>query len=496
VFTKVRKLAGQSLIYTVGDMLNLGLAFLLIPLYTAYLTPADYGILAIATTLGSVLGVLYLQSLEATLSRFYYDYSDDDSRRGYYGTVWILMIGSGLAASLLIEAIGQPLSHFVFKDIPFVPYIRLVVWITFINNSSFLLLPALLRVQEKPGTFVALSLTSFLVNTALIIYFVVGEQRGALGNLEGRFLASLLLAVPVTILYLRQAKLHWSWPQAKASLQFALPLTPHLLSLWILNLSDRMVLQQYVSLNDVGIYSFGYQFASVLNLIVYSLASAMGPFFFKTAGQPQGPTILSRVSTYYWLITMVLGVGLAAIARDALIVITSRPAYHIAYQVVPWVVLGFIMRTFYLIFSSSLYYAKQVKSLAIVTVVSGLLNVGLNLLFVPQYGYMAAAVNTFIAYAFQSVIMYFMAQRAYTMPYEYIRIAKMSAVGIGIYFVAVALPIFPVWINLIVKVGVVASYPIWLTLIGFWTVDEIALLRRTVQRVATSFQKYGFGSTR
>jgi O-antigen/teichoic acid export membrane protein len=135
VFIEFRKLAGQSLIYSIGDMLNLGLAFLLIPLYTAYLTPADYGILAVTTTLGSVLSVLYLQSLDATLSRFYYDYSDNESRRGYYGTVWILMISSGLVAALLIEAIGQPLSLFVFKDIPFIPYIRLVVWITFVNNS-------------------------------------------------------------------------------------------------------------------------------------------------------------------------------------------------------------------------------------------------------------------------------------------------------------------------------------------------------------------------
>ena len=477
-------------------MLNMGLAFLLIPLYTAYLTPADYGILAVTTTLGAVLTVFYLQSLEAAFSRYYYEYTDDESRRGYFGTIWILMVGSGLAASLLIEALGQPLSHFVFKDIPYVPYIRLVVGITFIGNSSFLLFPALLRVREKPGAFVALSLASFLVNTALIIYFVVGEQRGALGNLEGRFLAGLLLAVPVTILYLRQAKLHWSWPQAKASLQYALPLIPHLLSLWILNLSDRMVLQNYVSLNDVGIYSFGYQIASVLNLIVYSLANAIGPFFFKTAGQPEGPKILSRVNTYYWLATMILGLGLAVIAKDALIVIASRPAYHIAYQVVPWVVLGFTMRAFYFVFSTCLYYAKQVKSLAIITVVSGLLNVGLNLLFVPQYGYMAAAVNTFIAYAFQSAIMYFLAQRAYPIPYEYIRVAKMSVVGIGIYFVAAALPVFPLWLDLIVKVAVVMSCPIWLTLTGFWTTDEVELLRRTAQRVATSFQKYGFGQTR
>lgn len=490
MFTQLKKLIGHSLIYATGDVLNTGLTSLLIPLYTAYLTPADYGILAIASTLASILSVFYLQSLSSAFTRIYFDYLDINSRRNYGGTVWILMTGLALAAALLIELFGSSLSHLLFKDIPYIPYIRLVVWTTFIINSSLLLFPALLQVQEKPFLFITFNLVVLSVNATLIIYFVVVQKLGALGSLEGRFYGSLILAIPVTVLYLKQVNLHWSWPGAKASLQFALPLLPHLISLWLLNLSDRLILQKYVSLNDVGIYNLGYQFASILQLLAISLINAPGFFFYKTADQPDGAKVLGRVSTYYWLVIIFLGMALTILAKEVLVLITYRPEYHIAYQVVPWITLGVIMRAFYFIFSTVLYYTKQVKVLASVTVISGMLNIGLNLLLVPRYGYMAAAINTFIAYAVQAVVIYFIAQRAYSLPFEYIRIVKMSTIGFGLFLVTIALPEFSLWIEIVVKMIVLITYPIWLTVAGFWTTDETQLLRRGIQHLVVNLQQY------
>ena len=484
MFAGLKRLASQSLVYTAGDTLNRAIAFLLIPLYTAYLTPADYGILAITSTIASVLSILYLQSLESALARFHYDFSDDKSRREYYGTIWILMVGFALPVSLLLEWSGTSLASLVFEDVPYIPYIRLVVWTTFVTNCSFLLIRAVLRVQERPAAFVTLNILSFLVNTGLIIYFVVAKEQGALGNLRGRFWGSFMLALPVIIIYLKGATLRWSWPQARASLRFALPLVPHLLSLWILNLSDRVVLQEFVALDDVGIYNLGYQFAAILQLVAFSAMNAWSPFFYKTADEPGASTILSRFSTYYWLVVVMLGTGLAVLARDVLVLMASRPAYHLAYRVVPWVALGFLMRAFYFVFVTTLYHTKQTKTLPLVTVAAGVTNVGLNLIFVPKYGYMAAAVNTFIAYGLQATVMYFLAQRAYRMPYEYARVLRMIAVGIATFALASAIPVGAGWTGLAVRLGILLTYPFLLTLTRFWTQDEVKAFRRIAHQVS------------
>ena len=494
MFSGLKRLATQSFIYTAGDVLNRAFAFLLIPLYTAFLDPSDYGILAITSTVAGILSILYLQSLEGVLTRFHYDYPDKQQRKKYYGTIWLLMISVSLLASLFLESIGEPLSRFLFKDVPYVPYFQLIVWTTFITNSSFILMRAVLRVQEKPVAFVGLNLTMFVVNTALIIYFVVINEQGALGNLQGRFWGSLIVAVPVVIVYLKGATLSWSWEPVQKSLKFAIPLVPHLLSLWILNLSDRLILQNYVTLSELGIYSLGYQVASILQILAFSAMNAWSPFFYKSAGEPNAPEMLSRFSTYYWLIVIMLGTGLATLAQDTLVVMISRPAYYNAYQVVPWVVLGFVMRSFYFVFVTALYYAKQVKALPVVTIISGTLNIGLNLLLIPRFGYMAAAVNTFVAYAFQTSVMYFLAQRAYWMPYEYLRIAKLFGVSIVLFWIASVLPIMPGWIGLLVKSTLLITFPAWLYLVRFLTADELGLLRRVPYQITNYFRGIAFKS--
>ena len=486
MFVRLKRLSLQSVIYTSGDLLNRAFGLLLIPIYTTYLTPDDYGILAITSTIASVLAILSMQSLESALTRFHYDYSDQESQRSFHGTIWILMLICALIVVVVSGTIGRPIFAWLFPDVPYAPYIQLAVWATFFTNISYVLLKSLLRVRERPTTFSILNILVFLVNTAFVIYFVVGREQGAQGNLEGRLLAAMLLAVPFIIFYFRDARLHWNWKDAKRSLQFALPLLPHLLSLWVLNVSDRIILQRFVPLAEVGIYSLGYQIASMLQLLAFSVTNAWSPFFYKTAGEPGAPRMLSRFSTYYMLLIVFLGAGISALAEDMLLIVASNPAYYAAYRVVPWVIMGFVMRGFYFLFVTCLYYMKQVRALPIVTIGAGALNIGLNLLTVPIYGYMAAAVNTFVAYAAQAIVMYFLAQKAFRLPYEMGRYAKMIFVGIALFLVTAAMPTYDPWVSLFAKAAIVMTFPIWLTVLRFWEPEEIAAFRRGAHRLIGS----------
>lgn len=482
MFDRLKLLSLQSVIYTSGDVLNRAFGLLLIPIYTAYLTPGDYGILAITSTIASVLAILSMQSLESVLTRFHYDYADRESQRAFHGAIWLLMLICAAVVAVLSGTIGRPLYAWLFPDVPYVPYIRLAVWTMFFTNISYVLLKSLLRVRERPKTFSLLNILVFLVNTVLVIYFVVGLKRGAQGNLEGRLLAAALLAVPFIFLYFRDARLHWSPKIARNALAFSLPLLPHLLSLWVLNVSDRIILQRFVPLAEVGIYSLGYQIASVLQLLAFSVTNAWSPFFYKTAGEPGAPRMLSRFSTYYMLLIMFLGAGISALAQDVLLIIASKPAYFTAYRVVPWVVLGFVMRGFYFLFVTSLYYRKQVRLLPAVTIGAAALNIGLNLLTVPIYGYMAAAVNTFVAYAAQAVVMYFLAQRAFRLPYELARFAKMGVVALALYLITTTVALANPWTSLFVKGAIVMTLPLWLTALRFWTPGELAMFQRTAHQ--------------
>ena len=128
-----------------------------------------------------------------------------------------------------------------------------------------------------------------IFSVALIAFYVGHLKQEAVGNLKGARLGSLMVAVPATIIIFRNIRFQFNIGYIKRSLAYSLPLAPHMLSLWALNLSDRFILERYVELEKIGVYALGYQIASALQVIAYSATNAIGPFFYKTASRNPDP---------------------------------------------------------------------------------------------------------------------------------------------------------------------------------------------------------------
>ena len=414
-------------LYVIADIIQRGIAFLLIPLYTLFLTPADYGILSITTAYSGVLSILFLQSMESAFNRFYYDFTTEHERQCFYGSVWFFLVGYVLCLTMVLEGYGSAHRFLGIGSVPYSPFLRLSTWIACITSTTLLLPRAILRVKERVWQFCGLNIMSAIFNVALIAFYVGHLKQGAAGSLKGALIGSLMVAVPATIIIFRNIRFQINIEYIKRSLAYSLPLAPHMLSLWALNLSDRFILERYVELEKIGIYALGYQIASALQVIAYSATNAIGPFFYKTASRnPDPEPILTNVATYYlvflaWVAICIIGIGPLVIRS-----IAANPAYLEAGSVIPWVVLGMFARGFYFVFVMAIYYSKNVKWLPIITVISALVNIALNLVFVPQYGYMAAAVNTMMAFALQAILVFFYAQKCYYLHYQYKRLFHLS----------------------------------------------------------------------
>src|SRR5687767_660510 len=119
-----RRIGGSSLIYTATNALQKGAMFLLLPLYTRYLSPGDYGIVAVVTAANSLLVILFTFSLHGAMTRFYFEYrADPEKLKEFWGTqlTAVLLISAAGAASLLL--FGEPLARRLLPGIPFWPYI-------------------------------------------------------------------------------------------------------------------------------------------------------------------------------------------------------------------------------------------------------------------------------------------------------------------------------------------------------------------------------------
>ncbi len=473
MLARVKVLGGQSIIYGLGGVLPKAIGFFLIPLYTRYLTPADYGILALTTTISSILVILYEVGLSGAVTRFYYDYLDQPKEmRAYYGTVWVFLTAFSFALSLLLTWRGNEIFTLLFNEIEFYPYGLLTVWISFFTTASVIPL-MLFRVREQAPYYVVMTVGRFLVMTLAIIYFVAILFQGAYGSLRGQLLAGMLFFAPFTYITIRNSSITLRKKMLAATLQFSLPLVPHQLSGWVLSVSDRILLERYVSLDQLGLYSLGYRMAMILDLLLLSINMAWAPYFFRVAStEEDAPHTIARIMTYFTVLMLVFSLPVALLSQD-LIEIMAAPAFWDAYMVVPVVVLAFIAHGFYFMLVNQLFYAKATRRLALYTLSAAVVNILLNILLMPRYGIMAAAWNTVIGYSLLTILVYFDSRRVYPIPIEYRRIAIALLSALFSYLICVQIDVTNPFLNIFLRTMAMSIFPVMLLLLRFFSVKEL-----------------------
>jgi O-antigen/teichoic acid export membrane protein len=482
VFQKFRNLFKQSALYGLGNLLSQGLAFLLIPLYTRVLTTEDYGTLGVVNSVIAVLNIFLAAGIGNSILRFYYDYKDEDERRNYLGTTLFTLLGFSLVGALLVDLLGPYVLGRFIQSVPYAPYIRLGIWISFVTNLAIFPL-AVTRAQERPGAFISFTVSGFLVNSAAIILFVVVLTQGALGSLRGRLIGSGLIAIPYLIFTVRNIHFRFSSRMARSILAFSLPLVPSLLGTWALNVSDRLILQEYVPMGDLGLYDLGYRIALVMALLSGAINNAWIPVYFREAQSPQGHKVITRFTTYIAMLMTFIGLGLALLSKEA-IAIMSNPAYHSAYVIVPPVVLGYWFVALNTTFNKALMLSKKTYYLPVATLLAAAANIALNLWLVPRYGIMAAAYNTAIGYLALLCIVFFISNRVYPIQYEYKRILIPLALGLAIYALGSRIDVQPVIVAILLKCLLLSAFPAALWVLRILHPEEISGLLRVWRGLA------------
>ncbi len=477
MFKHLRRFLGQSTVYVGGEFLVRAVSFFLLPIYTRRLTTTDYGILSVVSTVSSVLRPIYLMGLGSAVTRFYFDFEGEKERRDHYGTIWLFLMGATFAATLLFEFVGEPLFRVVLRQTPFNPYIRLAVWTIFLSMASVIPL-RLFIVRKKALPYSVLQIATALSSIGLVIYFVIYRGDGALGSLRARFVSALVLGVVYIMLTWREVNPSFSVARLRPALAFGLPLVPHVLAHWALGLSDRLILERFVTLDALGLYSLGYQFGSLIRLLAIAINRATVPFYYEIASTPNGKSVLARFTTYYVAIMTMLALGLALLSREA-IVLMADPSYHAAYQVVPLVAAGYLMLALYFVPVNGLFYQKETRVVPLITTLSAAVGIALNLILVPRFGIMAAAFATFVAYFILLTGVLIASMRVFPLPYEFRRLALVLLIALIGFVVGDYLPLNDLFLRILLKTGIVViGFPAVLYICGFVTDGEIDRVKR------------------
>src|SRR5882672_4366167 len=149
MFASVKRLGFNSGLYALGNVLTRGLVFLLVPVLTRALTPDEYGILAITTTVGNLLAMVFALGIDGAVTRMYYEYNSPKEHRSLYGTLLVFWLLVPTSATLILDVLGRASRLDFFPGVPFQPYLRIAIWTSCF--SIFIGLPqAIYRTQQQP----------------------------------------------------------------------------------------------------------------------------------------------------------------------------------------------------------------------------------------------------------------------------------------------------------------------------------------------------------
>ncbi|HEY9506774.1 MAG TPA: oligosaccharide flippase family protein [Gemmatimonadales bacterium] len=477
----LRKLAGASAVYGLGSVLVRGLTFVLLPVYTRYLDPAQYGIVSLTLTCTAVLGMLFPLGLRAAVSRSYFEGGSEGVQRERIGTIWTAMILFAAAFALVLDRAGPALAAVALPEVPFHPYLRFAVWTAFLGVLGLTPL-ALLQAEERARAYVALSLWTALSTTAVTLWLVL-RGGGARGYLLGVLLGAALAAMPYLTMTLRRVRPALRMEVLRAALAFSLPLVPHMLAGWVLEMSDRAILTRFLPLGEVGIYTLGYQLGAAVGLLTTAFNAAWVPFLFATLKSEAegGHRKLTRLATYYAVALVFVGLGWSLLVKYAVAFMVG-PEFREAYRITPWVVGGYVFAGLYLIPTNLLFWQRQTRVIPLATLAAGVVNVGLNVTLVPRYGAIAAAWSTLAAYAVLLIVTWRSAERLHPFPYEYRRVGTAAGLALGLYLVGVVVPFPSLTAEAAARFLLWLGFPLALAAAGVFDRTELAALAGVVRR--------------
>ncbi len=474
----LKRFAGQSAVYAAGDVLARGLTFALLPFYQLFVSKAEFGLIGLATSLAMVLAIFLNLSLHGSVAILYVETTSEAERRRHWGSIWLFTLIAGFVLTLGLDRFGEPLFRTVFTKLPF-EYVRLALWYSFFYNTFSLIPQAVFRIREQPVRYVATTLITALITAALILYLLIVREQGAMGYLRGQLWAAAAMAVAYVLLFARNVAWTLDVQWLRQSLVLTLPLIPHGLSLWALSVSDRIVLDRFVSLDEIGVYYVGYQLSMGMAVATAAVNKAWLPLFVKAIKDERERHHLPTLTTYYALI-IALG-GLVLVALLPIFVQTFLPAYQAAVSITFWVVLGYTAHGLYYLPASYLMARKDTRWIPIATAISAATNVSLNLLFVPVYGIFAAAVNTLVSYAVLLGATLFFAYRRGFVELEWGRLGRIGTGTVALATVlGLVLSYYRAWF-LIVGVTAPFVFLLGLGLSGFFSAAEWGGVRRVLR---------------
>ncbi len=462
----MNKSVNNAFYYTIGSLIRAFTSFLLLPIFANILGTAQYGVLNLLQTFSSVLVILMTFGIERSLYRLYYDYTTENSRNRFLSTVfWSINIVSAIIIILSFIFAGW-LSGVLsgvdaFKVV--VPVIIYTFLAALIQYSQIIM-----QVEQNGKSFLLISMLLLITYNVFSLLFLLIYEKTYTAMVYGNLVANAIVFPFAYYRIKKKIKFEFDFSILSSTVRFSFPLLLMALFAWALNMSDRLFLANFSTLEDLGLYSMGSKIVSVMILLDGAIFQAYGPYFFNLANNECEQTAKAKIREANNAITLIvcaIAIGIVLLS-NILFHSILKPEYQGSLIYVYILILGAVLTGQTGLLNPMIYQNRKTKGISIITIFCACVSVGLNRLLIPTYGPIMAALTNLISSLCMFGLTLMLAKRNYyiglnlgiiTIALITIGVCYLFDIVISAVFVAFLLKCLFIFcaVLLIVKVGII-----------------------------------------
>lgn len=485
----IKNFLKHSSIYAIGNIINRIGAFLLLPVYTNFLTLGEYGALELIYSTQAIIASLLSMGFAHSTLRFYFEYDEEKEKQKVISTIFLGAFIISVIGVLLVSPFSKFLSQFVFDDDSKVSYFY-VVYVILVFEISFQIQLAYLRAKLYSIQYVVVSLIKFLIQVTFNSIAVIVFKAGIMGILLGNLLSIIFCWVFLSYLLIKENGIKFDFEKLKIIWKYAFPLLLSTIGAIILNNVDKYLLKYFVSLEAVGIYGLALKLTIVMKeLYAEPFNKNFSPYRFSIMKKPDRDPIISKITSYFIMGYLLLGLGIIFFMKDIL-QIMSKEEYWAAVSLIPILVLAHIFNGLNYIFQTGILYSKKTKYLFYTSTLSGVLAIILNVILIKMFKDMGAALSQLLIAAIIMMITYHISQKTHFIRYDIkilIKLLALFGVAIGMYYYMPSVENIYVGISL----KLLILFLFILSLLGFKIIrkEEKILLNSFLSKILIFFRR-------
>lgn len=413
--------------------------FFLLPLYTKNLTPAMLGVSDSITTLTGILLPILVLGLDSAYSAFYFDKEDGLRDKKVFSTIGFVFFLLGIVP-LVICFFSKDIANILFHNSEYYKIV-IIALVGITINLWYLPFSLELRLKNKMGRFGIASILASLTMIILNILFVSILKLREISLTLSSFIVSIEYLILYCIFTGDFPKIkYFNKELLKEMFVFSLPLIPSVIMAWVLSLSDRYILLYYFGESVVGLYGIGGRFVTLLNVIINAITTAYTTFAFGSKDEDNAKNNYYYIFNVVSIILIVIAFSVSIFSKEIISIMTDS-SYLNSYTVIRDMMYGQVLFAMTTIVSYGIIFNKK-SIFSLLSVSTGaVVNLILNLIFIPKFGLKAAAFTTLIGYLVSFVVCYYFSEKLYPCKYGILKIGIICIIGYIISYVTLEMNI-------------------------------------------------------